>query len=854
MLLSLAMATSLVPVPVNAQSIDPQILQNIQQSLGAAQAASRMGEAAGQQQSETPSSVQIQAPPSKVDTPEEQEVRRAEARRQLRGLYEPTPIEAEFRRRLNDPTLRHFGYEFFQTAQPPSGVRTGAIGSDYVLGVGDEVTVAFRGANNESRTVRVDRDGLLIIGKLRPIRAAGRSLGAVRSEIAAATKETMLATEAFVSVGDVRFVSVFVGGEVERPGQFNLTSYSDVVTAIAQAGGVRRSGSLRQIRVARASGGTVIVDLYGYLGLGAPATVRVQDGDRIIVPVIGPTAAISGSVPRPGIYELKGATPVSTVLAYAGGAVQQRGYEMYVSRVNDRGIDTFDRIPSPQFKLLAGDGIRLVGGAFASAQGRINVAGSLSNPGQRPLPRGGTVASLLGSMQDLPADTYFPLAMLVRRDPETGARQFVAIDLRREFRGMSTQLRNEDTIVVFNQTDIDFLGSGAVRAVVLGEPSPIEDCQGLVRLSTLLAAERGNRRYRVRSEVPLERGLECPRVFDLNPELLPVLLERVVLVSGSVRRPGVYPIAGPMPARELADLAEGVSARGVELVLEVNRAVGTGFERASFTEGDPNVAQILIYPGDDVRLTSLRSELEVGTVNLAGEIFRPGNYTIRQGERLSELLRRAGGLTPFAYPYGAIYLRPSVAEAEQQGFKRTARELNNSLLAVTARSDQRGTEGLAGAAALIQLIAEAPATGRMVVEADPEVLAVRPDLDVILEPGDSITIPKRPNYVLALGDVLSPGALQFVNGKPARFYIQAAGGTMATADDGRTFVVLPNGIAQPLRRGGWGSSAQITPPPGSTIVVPKDLTALYRLSAIRDVATIIGQLSLSVATVAALAN
>ncbi|WP_448579410.1 SLBB domain-containing protein [Thermaurantiacus sp.] len=834
-----------------AQAIDPRILQNIQQTLGAAQAASALKEGSPQLQ-DTPSSIEIQNPGTKVDTPEEQEVRRAEARRQLRTLYDPTSIELEFRKRLNDGSLRQFGYDFFQAGQPPSGVRTGAIGDDYILGIGDEVTVAFRGATNESRTVKVDRDGQLIIGNLRPIRAAGRSLGAIRSEIASVTKQTMLATEAFVSVGDVRFVSVFVGGEVERPGQFNLTSFADVMTAIAQAGGVRRTGSLRQVRVFRASGGSLVVDLYGYLGLGTAPSVRLQDGDRIIVPVIGPTVAISGSVPRPGIYEIKGPTSVATLLEFAGGAVQQRGYEVYLSRVNDRGVDTFDRIPSTQFRLVPGDGVRLVGGAFATAQGRINISGSLANPGQRPLPPGGTLSSLLGSISQLPADTYFPLAMIIRRHPGTGAKQYLPIDLRREFSGFPTVLRNEDTIVVFNQEDIDFLGSGAVRTVAMGGPSPIGNCEGLQRLATLVSSDRASQKYRVRSEVPMQSGTRCPAVFDSEPDLLPVLLERVVLVSGSVRRPGVFPIAVPMPARELADLVEGVSARGVDLVLEINRAVGATFERVTFEEGNPSLGQILIMPGDDVRISSLRSELEVGSVILAGEVFRPGAYTIRQGEKLSELIERAGGLTPFAYPFGAVFLRPSVAEAEQEGFKRTARELNNSLLAVTARSDQKGTEGLTGAAALIQLIADAPATGRMVVEADPKVLAVRPDLDVILEPGDSINIPKRPNYVLALGDVLSPGALQFVNGKSAKAYIESAGGTMSTADEGRIFVVLPNGMAQPLRSGGWASNSQITPPPGSTIVVPKDLTSLYRLQVARDVATIFGQLSLSVATIAAL--
>ncbi|MCS6987490.1 MAG: capsule biosynthesis GfcC family protein, partial [Sphingomonadaceae bacterium] len=180
---------------------------------------------------------------------------------------------------------------------------------------------------------------------------------------------------------------------------------------------------------------------------------------------------------------------------------------------------------------------------------------------------------------------------------------------------------------------------------------------------------------------------------------------------------------------------------------------------------------------------------------------------------------------------------------------------NNSLLALVSRTEGRtGTEGLQGAAALIQLIANAEPTGRVVVEADPRVLAIRPDLDIVLEPGDTLFVPKRPNYVLVLGDLLNPGAQQFVKDRKARDYIRAAGGALATADEGRAFLVLPNGTAVPLDSGPWRARRSVSPPPGSAIFVPKDLDPLRRLSIARDVATILGQVALSIATVGVLAN
>ena len=141
----------------------------------------------------------------------------------------------------------------------------------------------------------------------------------------------------------------------------------------------------------------------------------------------------------------------------------------------------------------------------------------------------------------------------------------------------------------------------------------------------------------------------------------------------------------------------------------------------------------------------------------------------------------------------------------------------------------------------------------MVVESDPRVLALRPDLDTVLESGDTLNVPKRPNYVLTLGDVSNPGALQFIAGKTVVDYIGETGGTAKSADKRRIFLVLPNGTAQPLRDL-KAINAKVIVPPGSTIIVPKDIDPLFTLDLIRDLSGIFGTLISSVATVSILAT
>ena len=847
-LLSLAALALLTAGGAFAQAIDPRVLQQIQEQLGAAGAAQRAAEAAPGDRARDGPAEAAPVPGGRVDTPEEQRLRREKARAELDALYRPTPVEEDYRRRTGDPDLRQFGYEFFQSGPPPTGSVTGALGDDYILGIGDEVTVSFRGATNETRTSRVDRDGRLLIGSLRPIPAAGRTVGAVRAQIAAETRATMLATEAFVSVGEVRAISVFVGGEVERPGQYSLTSLADISAAIAAAGGVRRSGSLRNVRLVRAGGGTVAVDLYGLLGIGAPPNIRLRDGDRIIVPVLGPTVAVTGAVTRPGIYELRGPASVGAVLAFAGGPVRQRGVDVEIGRVGPSGEERYVRAASLGVRALAGDVLLVLGASPGGALAVVRLDGHVDNPGVRSLASARTVADLLRAPELLKPDTYRLLAVLIRRDRATGARRFEGVDLEREFAGLRTALQSDDTLVVLSQADIDALDPQGQLGRA-GTPEEIRRARRPEQARRPADAAQARAPSGGEQPEPATADREPGDVFDRYPGLRDWLRERLVFVTGAVRRAGGFPVAGSLSASRILAAAEGLADDVFDLELDITRYPAGTSERVPVGVNLDAIGRVRLNPGDSIRFAALRSELEAGVVTLEGEVNRPGTFRIRRGERLSELLARAGGLTAQAYPYGTVFTRQSVRESLELSFRRAARELNSGLIALAARTSERGLEGLSGALGLIQLLASAEVPGRVVVEADPRVLALRPDLDTILEPGDTIVVPKRPNFVLVVGDVQNPGAQQFVAGKPALSYVRAAGGFAQTADAGRSFLVLPDGTAQPLRR-----ARGTPPPPGSTIIVPRNLDPGYRLSVIRDVTTIIAQLATSVATVAVLAT
>ena len=243
---------------------------------------------------------------------------------------------------------------------------------------------------------------------------------------------------------------------------------------------------------------------------------------------------------------------------------------------------------------------------------------------------------------------------------------------------------------------------------------------------------------------------------------------------------------------------------------------------------------------------------------LAGEFKRPGVYAIRKGERLSELIERAGGLTEQAYPIGAIFTRQRVKEQEALAFDRIALDLQSGLATALSSGaiQQRGGDPAALVLAVRELavtLRETEPLGRVVVEADPTVLAVRAELDTILEGDDRVLMPKRPNFVSVTGQVLNPGTIQFGAGKTAGHYIDSAGGMTRVADDGRTFVVFPNGEAQRIAVSAWNYTS-LHVPPGSTIFVPRDPKPFDFIALATSITDILSKVAITAASLAVINN
>ncbi len=794
-----------------------------------------------------------------------------------------SPLEIDYRRRT-DIDLALVGYEYFidSYSRANQQLTTGSVWDDYVIGIGDEIVFTLRGNRNSSFVVSVDKEGRITLPELAPVNVAGLTFEQMTQQVNQLVSASLPQTQVFLSLGKVRAISVTLAGEVAGPGRLVLSSLSSLTDALAQGGGIRKTGSLRSVRILRGNSSET-VDLYPlFVNGGVARAPRLQDGDRIVVDTIGPTVAVVGEVLRPGIYELSrsGNNNVQTVIDLAGGMIRPLGNTITLQRLDPAGRDQTQDLRSLSQKLQSNDIIRIDPGS-AESGGFVTVRGAAALPGRRTLSATPTVYALLDGGVNLGPGAFTLLAILETRNARTYSRQYITLNLIDILnRKIDVRLEAGDVLYLFSDADIAFLTSDGVLSTVQGRVAkPAKARSANEQLAGEFVEASGECSSLEYLNAAVARGLVfstpfdgiiarqetspvlmCPAIFDQVPDLLLTLINTSATVVGEIRHPRILPVASNTPLAVAIESLGGITQLGDGSYIEMlPGSKGAENSWIRYTIEELSSKNIVFGPGDMVRVARRDDIQRAGYINLRGEIKRPGRYGLRRGEKLSELLARAGGLTTEAYAYGAIFQRNSVQLAERAAFARAAAELRSAVpVALMQRNSPSGnTDPMATLSAiqvLIKEIEDTPAIGRVVIEADPVVLQVRPDADFLLEDGDSLTVPKRPAHVTVSGEVLLPSSVRFVSGLSAQDYIRQAGGINQLADLDRAFILLPNGVAERIEASFLGNSQNTAIPPGSTIIVPRDPAPLDLLGLTRDTLSIVSSFALTAASLAVVAR
>lgn len=567
-------------------------------------------------------------------------------------------LETTFGRRAGQ-RLRLFGYEAFARTGAAAAPAFGTAQSDYLLGPGDEIRVTIHGGKYDSnRRYTVNSNGDVIIDHLRPLTAAGQTLGELRRQIEREVEIALTGHEAFVSLDGMRRMGILVTGAVVRPGRHEVAGSATLFDALTAADGVDKLGSLRDIRLIR-SGATLSIDLYGLLSGDDGTDPPLRDGDRIVVPPIGPTIAVAGQVKRPGIFELPADGRKilrEEAIALAGGSILPGPARVVHFTISDQGTEVpaeadYD-VESRSDRQMSDGDLLLVSPAHDIRVGSVAIAGHIRHPGPRSLAEAESVAGLLAGADLLP-DPYLPFAALETTDPATLARVLVPVDLQGVIDGRTDpMLSADDILIVLGSNDIAFLSStpvvkllrdksttdkattdkGAAGKGKTPAQSVEADCAGVGVLARGIAADRQGTLARS----PLARAaadlaampMPCPRVFDDYPDLLTFLLKHAVLLRSGVTRPGLYPVAGHAAVAELARSAGGSGGQEKLAVVDGGAAAKRRSDQAAAKRGDIvdsttpkfELAGHVRFPG--VRSLAgdgtLRQALGDGSQNLAG--------------------------------------------------------------------------------------------------------------------------------------------------------------------------------------------------------------------------------------------
>ena len=704
--------------------------------------------------------------------------------RSLRDLYTQLPDSAE--------PLKRFGSEVFtrrDQAMAGSVPLDVPIGPDYVLGPGDDLTIDLWGGISRTISRTVAPDGHVALLEAGDVQVAGLTLERAQQMIQDALKKQYRDIQVSVTISRLRTIRVYVVGDVQRPGAYEITSVSSPLNALYAAGGPTAVGSLRVLKHYRGKQLLDTVDLYDFLLHGIRNDEdRLQAGDTLVVPAAGPQVAVWGAVRRPAIYELTGDSSLAALLQDAGGlSVAASLQHISIERIDanhqretlsfdppenrDTGADA---LALAKFEVKDGDRIHVAPIAPYSER-VVYLEGHVVRPGRQPFHDGMLLSDLLHSYQDLLPEPAVE-GEIVRLIPPDLHVLTIDFNLPDVLVGNGNlPLQPFDTIRILGRYDID-----APRVEIRGEVSHP-------------------------GSYPLSEGMTAAQL---------------VRIAGGFKRDALV---------ETADLISYRVVNGTKVESErTDVHIGDAVDKAD-TGADRN-----LKPGDVLTIHQITGWNDIGSsITIEGEVAHPGSYGFQDGERLSDVLRRAGGFRDTAYPAGAVLIREQVRELEEKSRAELVRQIETS--AATARLTPNIGSGEQGSQLvliqqqqeqILSRLKSQPATGRLVIHITQQIdhWAGTP-ADIEVRRGDILRIPKRPGFVLVSGQVYNASAITFTPGRSAGWYLQHAGGATAAANRKEIFVIRTNGSVVGRRSGEWFDHDVLSTrlQPGDVVVVPQKI-------------------------------
>ena len=749
------------------------------------------------------------------------------------------------------------------------------VGPDYVVGPGDSLSIDLWGGLSSKLVRVVDRQGRVTLPEAGPLLVSGRSLGEVQQAVQRAVATQYRDTSADVSVARLRTIRIYVVGEVQEPGAYDISSLSTALNALVSAGGITPRGSLRNLRHMRGRSELEVIDAYDLLLHGVtPNAQRFENGDTLMVPPVGAQVTVTGMVRRPAIYELSGETAVEQVLELAGGIlpaaalqhVEVQRLEAHQKRTMlslDLSVESPNVSQLASFQIKDGDEIHIFPIASYN-QNAIYLQGHVLRPGRYSYREGMKLTDLVATYKDILPEPAAHYGEIIRLDAPDFRPSVVSFDLASAMKDPAAAplLQPLDTVRIYSRFDFEpapvvsvvgevrapgsYRTAGQISvkdAVYLAgglAPDAALDTAQLFRVD----ADGGSKIFSVSLEAAMHGSaadnlLLQPRDRLLIHKNISRVQPETIEITGEVANPGRYPFSANMRAADLIRAAGGLKRSADTNTADLTRYAASGnspeqlqLSLASIRNGNAS-EDVALHSGDVLAIRQVPGWSDVGaSVKVTGELTHPGTFGIQPGERLSSVLERAGGYTAQASPYGAVLMRREVRELEARSRLELIERMKTERMQLKALpdgdTDQKNAKLNALAqtdSTLSQLATNAP-TGRVVIHISADVNHWKnTPADLTLRDGDVLVIPKKANVVMVNGQVFNPTAISAQPGKSARWYLSQAGGLTPNADKKAVFVVRADGsvISAKNNNDGWWSGDPLSAAlrPGDMVVVPE---------------------------------
>lgn len=660
-----------------------------------------------------------------------------------------------------------FGAELFRngniTFEPNLRIATP---KGYVIGPDDKLLIDLNGDNEVSYNLQVTAEGIISLPFVGRVAVAGLTIENASSKIRTAMGLTYPAlksgrTNLSVNLGDIRSIKVTITGQATKTGTFTISSLSSVYNALNHAGGPSVNGTFRNIQLIRNNKVIHTIDVYNFLLKGIQeGNVRLQDQDVINIPVYERRVEIDGEVKQAALFEMLSGETLGTLIGFAGGFTN----EAYTAKIKafqktekERQITDIDAAEFASFKPSNGDKF-VVETILDRYSNRVEIIGAVFRPGQFELEKGLTLKALIQKADGITEDAFLNRGYINRLNAD-----------------------NTPSLIAF---DVAKILAGAEKDIFLQR----------------------------------EDKVTINSLFDLRDEYK-------LSVLGAVRAPGTFDFAEQMTLESVIQLAGGFREGAKPNQVDIARRVKNADARSSsaitaevFTVAvDQDLkltgAPFVLKPFDVVTVRTAEGYEIQKQVYIEGEVVNPGVYTIRRkDEKISEIIARAGGLTSSAYVEGASLKRPG-AEKVNPNSKNAInnQEEENKKLANLNRLQEPGAKEVE------QLVVASDIVGidLVAILKNPST-----NLDLIVEEGDVIRIPRQLQTVKVTGEILNPNSIVYHKGKSFKQYINGAGGFTASALKRNAYVRYANGSVESAKKFLFVNTyPQIKP--GAEVMVPK---------------------------------